>query len=48
MDVKDPVPNAKAPVIVTKVEHHKDIMLLDVSVCVCVCMCAYMYVLVWV
>ena len=36
MDVKDPMPNAKAPVIVTKVEQHKDIMLLDVSVYVCV------------
>ena len=31
LDVKDPMPNAKAPVIVTKVEKHKDIMQLDVS-----------------
>ena len=31
MDVKDPMPNAKAPVIVRKVESHKDIVLLDVS-----------------
>ena len=31
MNVKDPMPNAKAPVIVTKVEKHKDIVLLDVS-----------------
>ena len=42
MDVKDPMPNAKAPVIVSKVEQHKDIMLLDVSVvCVCVCVCGW-------
>lgn len=33
MDVKDPVPGAKAPVIVSKVESHKDIVLLDVSYC---------------
>lgn len=31
MNVKDPMPNAKAPVIVSKVEKHKDIVLLDVS-----------------
>ena len=39
MDVKDPMPNAKAPVIVTKVEKHKDIVFLDVSCFVCI----YMY-----
>ena len=31
MNVKDPMPNAKAPVIITKVEGHKNIVLLDVS-----------------
>ena len=31
MDVRDPMPDAKAPVIVSKVERHKDIVLLDVS-----------------
>ena len=35
MNVKDPMPNAKAPIIVTKVEKHKDIVLLDVSCFVC-------------
>ena len=40
MNVKDPMPNAKAPVIVTKVEKHKDIVLLDVS-----CLCLYTIIL---
>ena len=31
MDVRDPMPDAKAPVVVSKVERHKDIVLLDVS-----------------
>lgn len=39
MNVKDPMPNAKAPVIVTKVEKHKDIVLLDVS-------CLYTYTII--
>ena len=41
LNVKDPMPNAKAPVIVTKMEKHKDIMQLDVSCFVVMhtCMC---------
>lgn len=31
MDVKDPLPNAKAPLIITKVEEKKDIVLLNAS-----------------
>ena len=33
--MKDPMPNAKAPVIVSKVERHKNIVLLDVSEIYC-------------
>ena len=43
MDVKDPMPNAKAPVIVTKVEKHKDIVLLDVSCVHAITVCQTLY-----
>ena len=44
MDMKDPMPNAKAPIIVRKVESHKDIVLLDVR-CLLFYLLVFLYML---